>query len=86
MKLDQIFQEWRKRLPYHLSLPPARPQFYAHVFHPAFNLDADDAIETVDKFERHLKATGKGVQGLRKMFGSLRQARMGKYISLYYSN
>jgi len=47
-----------------------------NVFHPAFNLDADDAIETVKKFERHLKATGKGVQGLRKMFGSLRQARM----------
>jgi len=86
MKLGQIFQEWWKRLPYHLSLPPAGPQFYAHVFHPAFNLDADDAIETVHKFERHLKATGKGVQGLRKMFGSLRQARMGKHISLYYSN
>jgi hypothetical protein len=49
MKLDQIFQGWRKRLPYHLSLLSAAPQFYAHVFHPAFNLDADDASNDISK-------------------------------------
>ncbi|CCA73185.1 related to Sorting nexin 9 [Serendipita indica DSM 11827] len=68
--------EWRKRLPHHLALPPAGPQFYAKVFHPAFNLDAEDAAESVERFSRHLKAVGKGVQGLRGMFTSLRVARM----------
>ncbi|KIM27719.1 hypothetical protein M408DRAFT_163569, partial [Serendipita vermifera MAFF 305830] len=68
--------EWRKKLPHHLSLPPAGPQFYAHVFHPAFNLDVDEATESVERFNRHLKAVGKGVQGLRGMFSSLRHARM----------
>ncbi|PVG01410.1 PX-domain-containing protein [Serendipita vermifera] len=68
--------EWRKKLPHHLSMPPAGPQFYAHVYHPAFNLDVDEAAETVEKFNRHVKAVGKGVQGLRGMFGNLRQARV----------
>ena len=58
-------------------MPPAGPQFYARVFHPAFNLDVDDATESVERFSHHLKAVDKGVQGLRGMFGSLRQARMG---------
>lgn len=78
-------KEWRKRLPHHLSLPPAGPQFYAKVFHPAFNLDAEDAAESVERFSRHLKATGKGVQGLRGMFTGLRMARMGEPMS-YSSN
>ncbi|KAG8805780.1 hypothetical protein FRC19_007671, partial [Serendipita sp. 401] len=69
--------EWRKKLSYYLSLPPAGPQFYAQVFHPAFNLDADDATDAVERFRRHLKAVDKGVQGLRGMFSNLRTARMG---------
>jgi sorting nexin-9/18/33 len=59
-------------------MPPAGPQFYARVFHPAFNLDVDEASESVERFNRHVKAVGKGVQGLRGMFGNLRQARVGK--------
>lgn len=42
----------------------------------------DDATESVDKFERHLKAIGKGVQGLRGMFSGLRQARIGEHFLL----
>lgn len=74
-------KEWRKRLPHHLSLSPAGPQFYAKVFHPAFNLDVEDAAESVERFSRHLRAVGKGVQGLRGMFTSLRAARMGGSMS-----
>ncbi|TFK49029.1 PX-domain-containing protein [Heliocybe sulcata] len=68
--------EWKKQLPYHLSLPPAGPSFYAHVFHPAFNLDADDATDAVDRFDAHTRAVGKGVQGLRNIFGQVREARV----------
>ncbi|TDL25185.1 hypothetical protein BD410DRAFT_765795 [Rickenella mellea] len=68
--------EWKRQLPHHLSTPPAGPSFYARVYHPAFNLDVDDAAETVDRFETHTKAVGRGVQQLRGVFGKIRQARV----------
>ncbi|KAL0571966.1 hypothetical protein V5O48_009992 [Marasmius crinis-equi] len=68
--------DWKRLVPYHLSMPPAGPSFYAHVFHPAFNLDLEDAEEAVDRFSTHTKAVGKGVQGLRGIFGRVRDARV----------
>ncbi|KAG6919790.1 hypothetical protein DXG01_000290 [Tephrocybe rancida] len=68
--------EWDRLVPQHLAMPAAGPTFYARVFHPAFNVDADDAQETVDRFETHTKAVGKGVQGLRNIFGRVREARV----------
>ncbi|TCD62757.1 hypothetical protein EIP91_006429 [Steccherinum ochraceum] len=66
--------EWKKQYPMYLSLPPAGPIFYANVFHPAFNLDTDEASEVVDRFVAHTRSVGKGVQGLRGVFTSVRQA------------
>lgn len=63
-------------MPQHLSMPPAGPAFYAHVFHPAYNLDAEDAGDAVDRFDGHTRAVGKGVQGLRSTFGRVREARV----------
>lgn len=69
--------EWKKQIPHHLSLPPAGPSFYAHVFHPAYNIDLEDASEAITRFSTHTKAVGKGVQGLRNIFSRVRQARIG---------
>ncbi|KAF7986303.1 hypothetical protein HWV62_35256 [Athelia sp. TMB] len=68
--------EWKRQLPHHLSLPPAGPAFFSQVYHPAFNVDADEASETLDRFGSHTRAIGKGVQGLRNIFGRVREARV----------
>ncbi|KAI0066806.1 hypothetical protein BV25DRAFT_1819910 [Artomyces pyxidatus] len=68
--------EWKRQLPRHLGLPPAGPSFYANVYHPDFNFDAEEAVETIDRFEAHTKSVGAGVQGLRNNFGQIRQARI----------
>ncbi|KAJ3790418.1 hypothetical protein GGU10DRAFT_170906 [Lentinula aff. detonsa] len=68
--------EWKRLAPYHLSKVPAGPSFYAQVFHPAFNLDLEDAEEAVERFATHTRAVGKGVQGLRSIFGRAREARL----------
>ena len=60
-----------------MSLPPKGPSFYAQIYHPAFNVDADDATDAIDRFVSHTKAVGKGVQGLRNIFGRVREARVG---------
>ncbi|KAJ3766532.1 hypothetical protein FB446DRAFT_849637 [Lentinula raphanica] len=68
--------EWKRLAPYHLSKSPAGTSFYAHVFHPAFNLDLEDAEEAVARFATHTRAVGKGVQGLRNVFTRVREARL----------
>ncbi|KAJ4473843.1 hypothetical protein J3R30DRAFT_3707813 [Lentinula aciculospora] len=68
--------EWKRLAPYHLSKAPAGPSFYAQVFHPAFNLDLEDAEEAVERFATHTRAVGKGVQGLRSIFGRVRESRL----------
>ena len=73
---DLLVQEWKKQLPYYLSLPPKGPSFFAHVYHPAFNVDGDEASEAIDRFVNHTRAVGKGVQGLRNIFGKVREARV----------
>ncbi|KAI0090450.1 hypothetical protein BDY19DRAFT_940221 [Irpex rosettiformis] len=65
--------EWKKQYPRYLAYPPAGPSFYAHVYHPAFNFDQEEAIETVDKFASHVQAVGQGVQSLRTTFGKVRE-------------
>lgn len=64
-------------MPHHLSLPPAGSTFFSQVYHPAFNVDVDEASETLDRFDSHTRAVGKGVQGLRNIFGRVREARVG---------
>lgn len=77
-----LLKEWKRLVPQHLSLPAAGPAFYAQVFHPAFNLDLEDAEEAVNRFDTHTRAVGKGVQGLRNIFGGVREARIGESIIL----
>lgn len=75
--VENWLQEWKRLVPQHLSMPAAGPTFYARVYHPAFNLDAEDAEDAVNHFATHTKAVGKGVQGLRNIFGRVREARTG---------
>lgn len=66
-------------IPRYLAPPPAPgPSFYGHVYHPDFNLDSEDAEETAERFQRHLRAVGQGVQGLRGVFGKVREANVGE--------
>ncbi|PPQ86618.1 hypothetical protein CVT25_006802 [Psilocybe cyanescens] len=68
--------EWSRLWPQHLSAPAAGPAFYARVYHPAFNVDLEDAEEAIKSFQNHARAVGKGVQGLRSVFGRIREARI----------
>lgn len=62
----------------YLAPPPAPgPSFYGHVYHPDYNLDAEEAEEAIDRFQRHLRGVGQGVQGLRGVFGKVRDANVG---------
>ena len=74
---DDNNQEWTRLLPQFISAPAAGPNFYARVYHPAFNVDLEDADEAVKSFKRHTRAVGKGVQSLRNVFGRVREARIG---------
>ncbi|KAF8190373.1 hypothetical protein K438DRAFT_1907183 [Mycena galopus ATCC 62051] len=75
--------EWKRLVPEHLAMPAAGPSFYARVFHPDFNVDAEDATESVDRFDTHTRAIGKGVQGLRNIFGRVREARVAERLLSY---
>ncbi|KAF5369089.1 hypothetical protein D9758_002873 [Tetrapyrgos nigripes] len=68
--------EWKRLAPFYLAQPPAGSSFYAHVFHPAFNLDLEDAEEAVERFAVHTKTLGRGVEALRGHFGKIREARV----------
>ncbi|KAF8591301.1 hypothetical protein K439DRAFT_1327615 [Ramaria rubella] len=68
--------DWKRLLPQHLNAPPAGARFYSQVYHPAFNLDAEDAEDAIDRFQRHVKAVDRGVQGLRGIFEKVRNARL----------
>ncbi|KAF8597785.1 hypothetical protein BDV93DRAFT_479145 [Ceratobasidium sp. AG-I] len=67
--------EWRRLLPHHLNTLPAGPVFYAHVFHPEFNLDADDCLEVVNRFERHVRGVDTRIDVLRAVMGQFRETR-----------
>ncbi|KIY47422.1 hypothetical protein FISHEDRAFT_45363 [Fistulina hepatica ATCC 64428] len=68
--------EWKRWIPQHLLLPPAGPSFYAIVYHPAYNVDAEDAVHADEGFETHVQAVGKGVQALRGVFLKYRESRI----------
>ncbi|KAH0826616.1 hypothetical protein J3R83DRAFT_4980 [Lanmaoa asiatica] len=51
--------EWKRLMPQFLSMRAAGPSFFAHIFHPAFNVDIQDASETIEKFDNHVRAVGK---------------------------
>ncbi|KAG8960054.1 hypothetical protein FRC05_007128 [Tulasnella sp. 425] len=74
--------EWRRNLPRFLAPPPSLgPAFCAHVYHQDFNFDSEEAEETVDRFENHPVGVGRGVQGVRGVFGRLREAHVGMSIA-----
>ena len=74
-------------MPQFLSMCAAGPSFFAHVFHPAFNVDIQEASETIEKFDNHVRVVGKGVQGLRNTFNRVREARIGRYpFSVQYTS
>ncbi|KAF8174106.1 hypothetical protein BJ912DRAFT_1024773 [Pholiota molesta] len=68
--------EWTRLLPQFTSAPAAGPSFYARIYHPAFNVDLEDAEDTIKSFKKHTRAVGKGVQSLRNVFGRVREARI----------
>jgi sorting nexin-9/18/33 len=41
------------------------------MFHPDFNFGAEEATETVNRFDVHTKAVDAGVQGLRNVFAQI---------------
>lgn len=47
------------------------------IFHPSFNVDLEDAQETIDRFERHVEASDKSLQGLRETFARFREGEKG---------
>lgn len=53
--------------------------FLNRVFHPEFNVDHSDAQETVDRFERHAKASelGGGVRDVDASLGKVREGFRG---------
>ncbi|CAE7207935.1 unnamed protein product [Rhizoctonia solani] len=67
--------EWKRRLPTYLSTLPAGPAFYASVFHPNFNLDAEECSATIDRFEHHVKIFDERVGMLRGVMGGFREVR-----------
>ncbi|KAH7917365.1 hypothetical protein BV22DRAFT_1135473 [Leucogyrophana mollusca] len=61
--------EWTRLIPQHLSMLVAGPSFFAHVLHPAFNIDVDEAMESADWFNNYTWGVRKSVHGLRSAFG-----------------
>ncbi|KAF9225836.1 hypothetical protein BS17DRAFT_794683 [Gyrodon lividus] len=68
--------EWKRLVPQFLSTRAAGPSFFAHVYHPEFNVDLSDASETIERFDNHVRAVGRNVQGLRGTFSQVREARI----------
>lgn len=48
------------------------------MFHPPFNIDAEDCAATGERFANHARAVDKGVQQLRDVFGRVRATRNGQ--------
>ncbi|KAJ3561821.1 hypothetical protein NP233_g9963 [Leucocoprinus birnbaumii] len=63
-------------LPRYKALSAVGPGFDSKVYHPAFNLDVDDAKEAGEGFSAHVKSIKRSVQGLRGVFGKAREARV----------
>ena len=72
-------KEWTRLSAQHLTVPSAGPSFFGRIFHPAFNVDIDDAEDVATSFHNYVCAVGKGVQGLRSIYGKVREARVGRH-------
>lgn len=57
--------------------PETDPYTFRSIYHPAFNLDLEDASDVIERFENHVGAVGRGVQGLRELWGRVREAERG---------
>jgi sorting nexin-9/18/33 len=66
-------------LPRYLNTLPAGPAFYAHVFHPEFNLDVDECVQVVERFERHVRVVDGRVGVLRGVMAGFRETRNGEW-------
>lgn len=62
------------------------PLFFASIFHPAYNLDLEDASSAIDKFSSHVSAVGRGVQHLREVMVKTRESERGRSSSPLYAS
>jgi sorting nexin-9/18/33 len=72
-------KEWTRLSSQHLTVPSAGPSFFGRIFHPAFNVDVDEAEDVATSFQNYVRAVGKGVQGLRNIYGKVRESRIGEH-------
>ncbi|KAF9015408.1 hypothetical protein BDQ17DRAFT_1386147 [Cyathus striatus] len=68
--------EWHSYLAKHSSLPSIGASFFANVYHPAFNIDVQDAEAAEKGFYAHIKANSLGIQCIRNIFSNIRDARI----------
>ncbi|GJJ14963.1 hypothetical protein Clacol_009233 [Clathrus columnatus] len=68
--------QWNRLLPKFLNAPPAGAGFYAKVYHPMFNFDIQEATQTVNRFERHVKVVDRCVQNMRSVYEKVRNCRL----------
>ncbi|EKM76773.1 hypothetical protein AGABI1DRAFT_78208 [Agaricus bisporus var. burnettii JB137-S8] len=68
--------EWRKLLPQYTNISKSRFPFYSEIYHPAFNIDFEDASIASSTFSTHIRAVSRSVQGLRSMFTKVRESRL----------
>lgn len=74
--LYMFIQEWRKLLPQYTNISKSRFPFYSEIYHPAFNIDFEDASIASSTFSTHISAVSRSVQGLRSMFTKVRESRL----------
>ena len=86
--IGRLKQEWKRRLPAFLAAHPTPgPSFYSHVYHPHFNIDAEEAETTARRFGAYLDVVGKNVSRFREIFTQVRDAGAGECapVSVYCS-
>lgn len=55
------------------------PSFFARVFHPEYNVDISEAEDTIDRFEKHVKASelGGGAKEVETSLSRVRESLRG---------
>ncbi|KAL7413741.1 hypothetical protein BDY24DRAFT_387978 [Mrakia frigida] len=66
-------EEWDQMYPTFSEDPHVGPHFYANIFHPAYNLDLEDASSSISRFSTHINAVGRSVQRLREVVSKTRE-------------
>jgi len=49
------------------------------IYHPAYNLDLEDASSSIDRFSTHINAVGGSVQSLREVVAKTREGERGSF-------